>query len=281
MIQYSCNLSCRGCITMTNYQRKGSVSSKQGDQWLSEWSQVLDIGTICLFGGEPLMNKDLLDWIKITRQYFPNSTIKIISNGLYLENKNILPELFAIGNVIYQISLHWREGPKFNGIKQTLMAQLKQYTGWKPVGSNRDEVSMAFELDTVLVQLAVFGEFTQSYQGYGNTMLPWASDDPAKSYAICGSPQNPILYKNRVYKCGPIANLRDTLGIHNLLEEPSWQQYLSYTGYASSDDLTELVSNFDKPNAICSMCSKNKEAASIDHYAPNAVLEKREIKWVN
>jgi L-cysteine:1D-myo-inositol 2-amino-2-deoxy-alpha-D-glucopyranoside ligase len=53
------------------------------------------------------------------------------------------------------------------------------------------------------------------------------------------------------------------------------------TIYSVDDDLSELVDNFNKPHAICSMCSKDKQAASIDHYGPDAVLEKREIKWVN
>jgi hypothetical protein len=99
------------------------------------------------------------------------------------------------------------------------------------------------------------------------------------SYNNCGSPLNPLLYKNKIYKCGPIANLRDTLELHKLLDDPDWKFYLDYIGYASTDNLDELINNFDKPNSICSMCSKNRIDAEIDHYAPNNVLEKREIIW--
>ena len=90
-----------------------------------------------------------------------------------------------------------------------------------------------------------------------------------------------FLYKNRIYKCGPIANLRDTLELHNLQDDPDWQLYLEYTGFGPADNLTELVNNFDKPNKICSMCSKNLQDAEVDHYALGSVLEKKEIIWQN
>ena len=281
MIQYACNLSCRGCITMTDYQRKGSVSIDQGEDWLAEWCNKLDIGTICLFGGEPLMNKDIIKWIHRIRKYFPNSKIKIISNGTYLKNKDILSELIAVGNAEYQISLHWRDGAKFDAIKTNLLTQMSIYSGWLIAKSSRTEVLYAFDHGSVTVQLALFGEFVQPYQGYGASMKPWNSDDISMSYANCGSPQNPILYKNRIYKCGPIANLKDTLELHNLLDDPDWGFYLKYTGFSSTDDLTTLIDNFDKPNNICSMCSKNRASAEVDHYALGNVVEKKEIKWLN
>jgi len=281
MIQYACNLSCRGCITMTDYMRKGSVSIEEGKIWLEEWSQQLDIGTICLFGGEPLMNQDINNWIRQTRRYFPTTKIKIITNGTYLKNKNILPELFAAGNVEYQVSLHWREGERFELIKKELLSQMQKYESWTTVKHDRKEVLYALAHGSVTIQLALFGEFVQPYKGYGITMRPWFSDDITASYNNCGSPRNPILYKNRIYKCGPIANLRDALELHHLQDDPDWQPYLKYSGFSSIDDLTELVDNFNKPNKICSMCSKNRQDAEVDHYAPNNVVEKKEIIWQN
>jgi hypothetical protein len=266
---------------MTDYNRKGSVSANEGNSWLSEWSRVLDVGTICLFGGEPTMNKDLSGWIQQTRRYFPSSKIKIISNGLYLKHKDILEELFKVGNSELQISLHWRTGEKFEYIKQELIKQLTATDGWKVTAIDKPEVIMAFTKESITVQLAVFGEFVTPYRGYASSMKPWDSKDVSASYANCGSPSNPILYKNRIYKCAPIANLKDTLELHNQFDDADWQPYLKYQGYAPSDNLNELIDNFDKPNKICSMCSDNKTAASVDHYASGNVVEKREIKWLN
>lgn len=266
---------------MTDYYRSGSVGISTGKQWLEEWSKKLDIGTICLFGGEPLMNKDLGSWISETRAHFPSSTIKIITNGTYLTLKNILPDLIAAGNAEYQISLHWRNGPKFNQIKKDLITQLTMYKGWKPINHNRPEVLLAFKRNDVTTQLAIFGEFVVPYKGHGSSMKPWNSTNIQDSYKNCGSPQNPILYNGRIYKCGPIANLRDALQLHNLLSDPEWVKFLSYQGYGPTDDIAELIDNFDKPHDICSMCSDCRSSAEIDHYAPGAVVEKKEIKWQN
>jgi hypothetical protein len=147
--------------------------------------------------------------------------------------------------------------------------------------SNRPEVLIAFSRGDVTVQLAIFGEFVVPYQGHGTTMKPWQSKNIEASYNNCGSPRNPILHNGRIYKCGPIGNLRDTLRLHNLLDDPDWKTYLDYNGYGPTDDLSYLVDNFDKPHAICSMCCDNKSLSRLDHYSPGAVIEKKEIKWQN
>ena len=43
-----------------------------------------NISRIALLGGEPLLNKRLIDYISLTRQYFPNSIIEIVTDGLLL-----------------------------------------------------------------------------------------------------------------------------------------------------------------------------------------------------
>ena len=47
--------------------------------------QKLSLGTICLFGGEPL-NPDFEDWVVSVRKFFPDNHIKVITNGFYLKN---------------------------------------------------------------------------------------------------------------------------------------------------------------------------------------------------
>lgn len=262
---------------MTDYRRPGWVSAEQGREWIEQWSQILDVDTVCLFGGEPLLNRDIETWIDLVRQAWPLATIKVITNGVYLDRRNILPKLFEVGNAVYQVSLHWRSGPIFDKVKQNLIKQLHDYSGWSVIDQNRSDLIMSMTRESLTVQLAVFGEFIKSYQGYGQSMMPWNSNDPEKSHSICGSPANPILYKNRIYKCGPLGNLRDTLIMHQLDQHPNWQPYLT-AGYAPTDDLTELIDNFGKPNPACAMCSSNKSIAEIQHYRPGAVHEKG-ITW--
>jgi hypothetical protein len=104
---------------------------------------------------------------------------------------------------------------------------------------------------------------------------PWQSKDPAMAHAICASPNNPQLYKNRLYKCTPIANVKDILGLHGLLDNAHWQDYLNYKGYGVDDDLEAFVQDIGKPNAkICTMCADAKPLAVIQHYELTNVVRK-------
>lgn len=272
MIQYSCNLSCKGCITMTDYNRKGWVSIREGNTWLHDWSSVIDPKTVCLFGGEPLLNRDLKDWISSVRQAWPGSTIKINTNGFYLDRVNLLDWL--IGPSKLQISMHLRNDPRRTEIISKLTKMMassgKQF---KPAVPQDVHEQLRFIGEDLEIVVAEFGEFRKPYKGHGSSMQP-AGGIPAVSHSKCGSPNNPILYKNKLYKCGPIANLADTLRMHNKLDDVQWSEHLSYTGYSIKDDLAPFVTAINRPEWICSMCPDD-DTELIDHYAADAVKEKR------
>ena len=87
--------------------------------------------------------------------------------------------------------------------------------------------------------------------------------DPKKAHKICGNPDVPILYKNKLYKCAPIANLVDLDSTGNY----------KYKGFTAVDDIKSLVENINKPESICSMCPE-VQAHSIDHFDSKNVLVK-------
>ena len=104
-----------------------------------------------------------------------------------------------------------------------------------------------------------FGEFVIPYNYEGNQLVPFKSN-PAKAHAICGNPDVPILYKNKLYKCAPIANLLDL---------PNTKGY-KYNPVGSYDQLDKFVERIGKPESICSMCPESRSHA-IDHYAKGEV----------
>ena len=38
-IQYACNLACVGCISLSDFDRRGGVRISEGKQWLQDWSK--------------------------------------------------------------------------------------------------------------------------------------------------------------------------------------------------------------------------------------------------
>jgi hypothetical protein len=263
---------------MADYRRAGYVNVAQGRAELEPWADLIDVGTVCLFGGEPYMNPDLESWILTVRELWPMANVKIITNGMFLHKKDILPVLFEVGNATLQVSLHWRDGPRHAEIKTQLIRQTSSHGHWQLINQNRSDIALTMKQNSVTVQLAVFGEFVQPYRGFGATMRPWNSTDTAASHSRCGSPNNPCMVRGRIYKCGPTANLKDILELHEIAHLPEWQSYLNYTGIGPNDNIESFVHDIGKPNPVCSMCSANPEV--IDHYAPGSVLDKKEIQWV-
>lgn len=265
-INYACNLSCEGCISLSNFDRKGYVNVETGEDWLKAWAKKLTVDTICLFGGEPLMNPDILKWISLTRQYFPDAHLKVITNGYYLKSQHI-DELSNAGNATLQISYHIKND-------DTLIEIIKSATShrtWKLTAYDNKVIFLKFANEDMFIQCANFGEFRKPYKGTKKDMEPWESTDLLASIDHCGSPKNPILYNNRVYKCAPIANLQDALPSGYSIK---WNPYLEYKGFGSEDDLQPLVDDFGKPNKICSMCCSTTES-EIDHYGPGMVRTKK------
>lgn len=82
-----CNLNCKYC---THYSPlvKGDVftdiNSLEKDL-LQLKKYIDDIGIIRILGGEPLLNKKLPEFIKLTRKIYPKSIITIVTNGMIVD----------------------------------------------------------------------------------------------------------------------------------------------------------------------------------------------------
>lgn len=80
----NCNLNCRRCQHFSNIAEKESFADfdvvKKDFIRLSHL--VDDINTIAILGGEPLLNPQLEEYIKMIRSLFPHSRLEIITNGI-------------------------------------------------------------------------------------------------------------------------------------------------------------------------------------------------------
>ena len=71
VIARNCQLNCRGCITFSDHNLvKGYTKINDSLAWLEFWSSKLKPKTLHLFGGEPLMHPELLEWVKQTNKFF-------------------------------------------------------------------------------------------------------------------------------------------------------------------------------------------------------------------
>lgn len=80
-----CNLNCKGCSHFSPIANKNYASVNQHERDLRKLGQLFrNIQTIRLLGGEPLLHPDVASFMVKTREAFPRSTIRLVTNGLLL-----------------------------------------------------------------------------------------------------------------------------------------------------------------------------------------------------
>lgn len=262
MVAYSCNLSCTGCISLSDRQRDGVASYLDIQSWLQDWGQKINPNVITLFGGEPCLHPDLVDICRSVRSTWPQSTIRLITNGYLLDNFDS-SAWFEFANFEMQISIHRKDHEKI--INQKIKNILSHRKNWRvSVHGGNNHKQIEWVSDSVSIYKSVFKDFIIPFKGQDIT--PWDSD-PAEAHKICGSPATPILYKGKLYKCPPIANIIDLTGSY----------YADYYGYGSGDDLTNFVNAINKPESVCGHCPSRSQAVVIDHMNLKNVKVKQKI----
>jgi organic radical activating enzyme len=85
---YHCNLNCAGCNVFSPLASEpmfADVDVFENDVKRLSCLFGGKLGNINLFGGEPLLHPEITKFIRVARKHFPQTVIKIITNGILLE----------------------------------------------------------------------------------------------------------------------------------------------------------------------------------------------------
>ena len=85
-----CNLNCRGCDNFSSISPKVFADIEVFEKDCARIAQLANgrIDEIQLLGGEPLLHPQIIDFLEITRKYFPANTINIVTNGLLVRKQS-------------------------------------------------------------------------------------------------------------------------------------------------------------------------------------------------
>lgn len=121
-IASQCNLNCNGCSVAANISERWFMSSEQFERDLIALKKIYTgIKYLKLFGGEPLLNRELGKLLKLARQYFPDSELVVHSNGILVpEVSEELLVLMHKLNVGFVFTLYPETGKKQRIIEQKL-----------------------------------------------------------------------------------------------------------------------------------------------------------------
>ena len=122
----NCNLNCKGCLHFAPLVKlnKFPVFDNVKRDFTKLKSIVPYIDTIRILGGEPLLNPELVSYLKMTRETYPLAEINIVTNGILLQNTNdALMNALKKYNIGVDISVY---PPMFNKIDKIVDLLLSQ-----------------------------------------------------------------------------------------------------------------------------------------------------------
>ena len=187
------------------------------------WRERLDVAQFDLLGGEPTVHPQLPVFVSLVRKHWPKALIRVLTNGFFLHRHPDLPALMAAdGNATIRLSIH-HDAPEY---RERLQPILDLVRAW--------QVEFGIHVDTI----ESHRHWTRRYQGYGDSMRPFADGDARKSWEICPAKYCKQLYLGRLWKCAPLAYLGLQRDKYEL--SPEWDRYLRYEPLDPSSSLSDL-----------------------------------------
>ena len=247
-LSHQCNFRCNSCSHYSQYHHTGHLSLTDARFWYQLWSHRLTPTFFSLLGGEPTLNPHFVEHVELAAYYWSKSTIRIVTNGIFLKNHPGLAEVLSkCKDYTLQISLHSNDDKyleKIGEITSILKTQNIRYT-----------------------LINSYQRWTQRYTEQDSSITPFDDKNPRKSWEICPAKECVQLYHGKLWKCPAIAYL-SLMDKKKLLSE-AWDQYLTYKPLKYDCKDEELQSFLEKGDEyICGMCPSEKiMIANFDHHS--------------
>jgi hypothetical protein len=226
------------------------------------WSELVTPQVLTVFGGEPMMHPRILDVCRRMRELWPTSTIRLITNGYFLDRVPA-DAWFEFAPMQVQVSIHRADHAA--NINQRIKQILKQRSGWQVFRSDRSgHEQWSWEIEGFRLYKSIFKDFVTPYREVGATLMPWHSD-PREAHSMCGAPDTTVLYRGKLYKCPAVANAIDYTGVN----------WFDYSACEGAETLNNFVSTIGQPESVCAQCPDRKRAVIVDHFDINNVEVKQ------
>jgi MoaA/NifB/PqqE/SkfB family radical SAM enzyme len=182
MSNWNCNFSCKSCSSISPMATAECYSISSFYEDIIKLKQLYwQISRFRISGGEPLLNPDIADMVKISRDAFPGAGLALLSNGvLLLKETDRFQELFKV----------------MRDCKCGL-----QISTYKPIYEQRESLDELMKKNGIQMSWGqVSGEPVEHFHTF-RMLCP--DNDKDKQHRICGGSKNcHTLYEGYVYPCG-------------------------------------------------------------------------------
>jgi organic radical activating enzyme len=254
-VTHACNLACESCSHYSNHNHRGHMNLSDADRWMGDWSSRAFVEEFHLLGGEPTIHPELTHFIRIVRRHWPETIIRIRTNGFFLHRHPDLPELLATDKrAIVSLAVH-HDSAEY---RERLQATFDLIERWQKDFAIKVEVDQSFK------------NWTQRYKGFGADMQPFDDGAPRASWEICPARECMQLFEGKIWKCGPLAYLAMQNAKYGLSSK--WDFYLGYKPLepsCSDSEFDAFLAREDEP--YCGMCSSRRRPLDL----PNPIRRHR------
>jgi hypothetical protein len=225
-----CNLNCSGCSHFSSLESEESFTSFESFQYdMTRLSQLFRrISKIRLMGGEPLLNPKLFKYIEFTRERFPYSDIRVVTNGLLITKAdNNLIKTMRVNNVSFDISFY------------------------RPLVGIRKEIEM------FLIKHDIRYGFSDEITHFSKFVSLKGSSNPKTVHDFCKIKGCHFLREGRLSQCAfPL--IIDKFNNHFNVNLPTSGGYDIHNRGHSSWELVKLM---DSPMEFCKYCVESPKAS--------------------
>lgn len=244
---HACNLACEGCTSFSQYKVKGMLTPEVARDWMDRWKKKIIPTKVCVLGGEPTLNPDLCEILKIVGSAFRSSKTKrlITTNGFFLHKHPQLEKTLRKYDIELRLSLHSGDSEYLNHLKENL----DKINRWRGISilytNNSGQRIESFHFNDE--------KWTRRYVEKDGQIYPFGNSNPRQSWEVCTARDSMQLHDGKLWKCPLIAYVR--LVDSRKRTSPDWNKYLKYQGLASDCSYEELVEFANREEEfICGMC---------------------------
>lgn len=144
-----CNMNCNGCSACANISTPYFMELSKFKNDMQQLKKLYSgIKYLKLLGGEPLLHKQLSEFIYTAREYFPDAELVVHSNGLLIPNisSDLLDKMTEL-DAGFVFTLYPETGKKKRQIEQRLDKHSVKYEFTSPVYEFRKAVNLRGDYD--------------------------------------------------------------------------------------------------------------------------------------
>jgi len=255
-----CNLACKGCESFNNFNFKGHQLWKDYEETYIKWSKVLNFRTCNIHGGEPLLNKDILNWADGLRRLWPDCEEYYVScNGTSLRaNKDTAYTLLQKGWSI-DVCLH---DPAHREPTEKIIEEIIKDYDWFLFTEDCDEdnhnrVEYTSNGDVLFSIEEHYNFGPGSIAEIIDGVMHYNRNDRLVEHEACVGDNDEQCHgfnHGMLYKCPFMASAPDFMSQFNI-EPQAKELALSYQPGLVDENLDEFIANIKNPLKQCTLCN--------------------------